>query len=292
MKRNSSAPPAGDNAFPMIMITLLVIIVLAVAVWLAYRYFAATPSSQSRAAMPPVQQLISENGELYGGLPHATGPDQLYEVLRNSAYVVGYSEKRRDPLWVAYHLAATTDHVGPKRPQRGFQPDNRTSAHVESRDYERCGYDRGHMCPSHAIGVHFGVEAQEGTFIMSNVVPQKHLLNAGVWEELEKEESDVYPNQFEEVWVIDGPIFHEPVRSLDSGVAIPDACYKIIIRLDHGHPHVLPVIMPQTVGHDHVINHFLTNVKQIEEATHLDFFTALPADERARVEQEQPAQKW
>jgi endonuclease G len=292
--------PVADNQFALIVVTLLVIGALAVAGYCAYRHFAGTPSAQSPAAMPPAQQVLSENDQLYGGMPQPDGPDQRVEVLRNKAYVVGYSEKFRDPLWVAYHLAATGNHVAPPRPKE-FMVDDRTTARVENRDYAHSGYDKGHMCPNHAIAIHFGADEQEETFRLSNVVPQKHTLNAGVWEDLEREESDTYPNTYGEVWVIDGPIFHDPVRTLDSGVAIPDACYKIIVRLDGGRggggggggqPHVLPVIMPQTVGHDHVIDHYLTSVRQIESQTHLQFFTALPAQVRQQVEDETPGRKW
>jgi len=267
-----------------------VLLVLALGAYLVWRHWAAAPQTAEEAPATGVgAEVVVEHGQLYGGIPRLL--DGTCEVLRNQAYVVGYSEERRDPVWVGYHLPATTNHVSPPRP-RGFLPDPRTTAHVTTHDYSRAGYDRGHMCPNHAIAIHFGAAAQEETFLMSNVVPQLHTLNAGLWEQLEQQESDVYPNRFGEVWVLDGPVFHDPVRQLDSGVAIPEACYKIIVRLDRGRPHVLPVLMPQNVGHDRMIDHYLTSVKQIEAQTHLIFFTALPENQRRALEQEQPAAPW
>ena len=290
MKKNAAPGPVVDSGFWTVMLVLALILVLALAGYVAYQRWGG--GSGAALGPAPTADVVSENGELYGGLPQAASDDAQYEVLRNSAYVVGSSEKRRDPLWVAYHLKATSNHSAPPRP-RGFLPDGRTAAHIESRDYAQSGYDRGHMCPNHAIGAHFGAAAQEETFLMSNVIPQKHELNAGIWEELEHQESDVYPNDYGEVWVIDGPVFHEPARTLDrSGVAIPDACYKIIVRLETGHPHVMPVVMPQNVGHDRAIGRYLTRVRQIEDQIHLRFFTALKPEERARVEEEQPAAPW
>ena len=94
----------------------------------------------------------------------------------------------------------------PKRPE-GFFTDPRTAARVESADYSESGYDRGHMAPNYAIGTRYGAAAQEETFKMSNVCPQRHRLNAGLWKDLETKIADNYTGRYGQVWVIDGPVF-------------------------------------------------------------------------------------
>ena len=50
-------------------------------------------------------------------------------------------------------------------------------------DYAGTGYDRGHMCPSaHRTA---SEEANVATFVMTNMQPQLHTLNAGPWKSLE-----------------------------------------------------------------------------------------------------------
>ncbi|MBK8477301.1 MAG: DNA/RNA non-specific endonuclease [Opitutaceae bacterium] len=95
-------------------------------------------------------------------------------ALENTGYVVGYSDALNAPVWVAYRM------WGPGAPAGGVAAPRllrRRSAHggaVRPDEYTGSGYDRGHMAPNYAIGTHFGAAAQLETFLMSNVIPQKH----------------------------------------------------------------------------------------------------------------------
>src|ERR1041385_6747662 len=121
---------------------------------------------------------------LYGGLPKITrlSPGDTIVVVTNCGYVVGYSEARRNPLWVAYHLrklgAPGTKAPNPER-SNNFLKDTRTAIQVADGDYTNSGYDRGHMAPSYAMGTRFGKAAQDESFLMSNMCPQLHSLNNG-----------------------------------------------------------------------------------------------------------------
>ena len=130
-----------------------------------------------------------------------------------------------------------------KRPGK-FSPDARTAAHITTEDYTRSGYDRGHMSPNHVIDVYFGADAQLETFLMSNVVPQRHTLNAGVWEKIEMLEADTYEPKFGEMWVIIGPVFGATPEVLTDGVQVPEACFRIWVRQEQGTPHVLAFVCP------------------------------------------------
>ena len=65
-----------------------------------------------------------------------------------------------------------------------------------------------------------------------------------------------------------------------------------VLPFPEGVPHVLAVIMPQTVGHDHVINHYLSTVQEIENESHLHFFQSLPPAQRIALENEVLSTKW
>lgn len=55
-----------------------------------------------------------------------------------------------------------------------------------TKDYTRSGYDRGHMCP--AADQKWSAQAMYDCFVMANMCPQEHALNAGAWATLENKE--------------------------------------------------------------------------------------------------------
>ena len=115
---------------------------------------------------------------VFGGIPRCKAP---LTILRNDAYWIGYSEEKRSPLWAAYRLTDTTAEEKPAARAESFLPDRRTIAQVTSDQYTNSGYDRGHLASSYSIAKCFGTAAQLQTFLMSNVVPQRHAFNSGMW---------------------------------------------------------------------------------------------------------------
>jgi endonuclease G len=228
----------------------------------------------------------------YAGMPRTTAasPDQI-TVLTNTGYVVGYSEAKKDPVWVCYRLSQIGSLKAPPRPQQ-FTVDARTGARVSSADYTGSGYDRGHMAPNYAIAVCYGSAAQLETFRMSNIIPQKPNLNRRVWERLEQEEVKTYAQRFKAVWVINGPIFDATPPRLRSGVAVPKACFKIIIQEENGQPRMLAFVMPQDATGSEQLGLFLTTVRAIEQETGLDFLNEMPQELQDRVESERAPQLW
>ena len=164
------------------------------------------PVSLGASSQPTSQSL---RGYTYAGLPKGAE----YKLLMNKGYIVGYSERHKDPVWAAYRLFRTDSPYQFRRPSR-FAIDERTAARVSHNDYTNSGYDRGHMAPNSAIMSRYGREAQIETFLMSNVCPQQPNLNRGMWEELESREANDYADRFGQVWVIDGPIFDANPRRL------------------------------------------------------------------------------
>ena len=241
-------------------------------------------------APPVVVPTRGNRGHVYAGLPRSTQP---VTVLENTGFIVGYSDARRNPLWVSYRvfkIASVTTH---KRPGR-FQVDDRTQARVKHDDYTHSGYDRGHMAPNYAIVTRYGRQAQLKTFLMSNISPQKPSLNRYIWKDLEMLVAKRYASSLEEVWVICGPIFDDDIEKLASGVEVPDAYYKIIVDEKDGKVRVLAFIMSQGVGTGERNNlaKFLTSVDEIERQTGLDFLHELSDDVEDAVEAEKAEPMW
>ena len=227
---------------------------------------------------------------VYAGAPRPLA-HQSIKVLTNLGYAVGYSEEAKDPLWVGCRIFRHNPHHIHARPGE-FMPDTRTYSQVNESAYSRSDLDRGHMAPNSAIADCSGDEAQRQTFLMTNVVPQRKLLNREVWKKLEEKIEDEWAMGFEEVWVLTGPVFADHPDTLPQGVQIPDQCYKIVIHEQSGRPVILAFVIPQSVGGHEPLDSFLTSVRQVEQKTRLDFFPDLPRQEQDSLETSAASAIW
>jgi endonuclease G, mitochondrial len=285
-----SKPTSKPAALPIMLVAALVIV---------GAYLALTWYQRQEGAGAPLEQtaeLASDERLVFGGAPQpmpGAGDEVRCTVLKNQGYIVGYSDWRRDPLWVCYRVFHVEQPFDFPRPS-SFASDPRTAARVKDGDFAKSGYQRGHMAPNAAIMRELGRDAQMETFLLSNICPQSPELNERVWERLEAVEKK-YADQFEEVWVIDGPIFGDlnggATARLASGIAVPTAFFKILIDEEGrrgGKPRVFSVIMPQNVAGTELPQQFLTTISEIQKETHLDFLWKLDAATQAELE----ATKW
>ncbi len=229
---------------------------------------------------------------LLGGAPRLSagsgaGP---MRVLSNSGYVVGYSDALGNPLWAAYRLRDLDWREPAARPEQ-FRVDPRTAARIEPGDYTRSGYNRGHLAPNHAIATRYGREAQEDTFLMSNITPQKHTLNAGLWKALEQRIATNYPARFGEIWVVAGPIFGAVPARLKRRVAVPEAFFMIILDEQAGGVRATAFVLPQSAK-DESLDSYLVAIDEVERRTGLDFLNELPAAAQAALESKRAARAW
>lgn len=260
---------------------------------------AGTGGSSTAERLPtPTHDLTPFRGQhVYAGLPVAASGAE-YTLLENLGFVVGYSESRKNPLWVAFRLEGGVAHEAGKRPGR-FKVDERTQARVshedyKQRDYQRDpqAYDRGHMAPNHAIATRYGREAQLETFLMSNICPQRKTLNQQTWAALERTIAGVWAEDCGEVWVVVGPIFGEAPERLNGVSQIPAAFYALVLDEEAGAPRVVAAVMTQEVSGKQPLAPFVTTVDAVEAATALDFFADLPDDLEAWLEASQPDARW
>lgn len=94
-------------------------------------------------------------------------------------------------------------------------------------DYKRSGFDRGHMAP--AADFSYSEAAMSESFLLSNMVPQYHNPNAGIWSEVEQFARD-RASVVGYVRVVSGPLFDtQPPQTIGEGVCVPTATFKIIV---------------------------------------------------------------
>lgn len=223
----------------------------------------------------------------FKGVPKAK--DNL-TILKNSCFIVGYSENRKNPDWVCYSIGKSRQPSA-KRPS--FKSDPRTAAQVVTRDYTNSGYDRGHMAPNHAIATRYGIEAQEETFLLSNICPQTPELNRQAWKDLEQLIAKEYYKEYGRVWIITGPIYDDDKDCLSSGIEIPDAFYKIVVDVDEEAELIRTqaFIFPQRPT-TKKLSKFLTTINDIETKTGIDFFHELSDDYEEQIESKKAKTVW
>lgn len=223
-----------------------------------------------------------------GQVPHNKNAEPV-KVLINHGYAVGYSEKRRNPVWAVFKASGISNGA-PFRFERSqfFSRDTRTDAQVNGESFGG-GFDRGHMVPNAVIGNQYGSLAQMETFLMSNMCPQKGTLNRNTWARLEKFVS-LLAQERKHVFVFAGPIFGDDPQIVANGndrkIQIPDAFYKIIVDTDREFTinfeanrlpkvEIISYIFPQdTPGNADFRDRekFGASVDDIEARTGLDFF--------------------
>ncbi|MFA5689945.1 MAG: DNA/RNA non-specific endonuclease [Kiritimatiellales bacterium] len=231
--------------------------------------------------VPPGVSLDAGSHAL-GGAPAAS---VALTQLTNRGYMAGYNETMKNPAWVAYKVFPPKFDSGP-RPS-GFSPDPRTRSRIESSAYLNSGYDRGHMAPNHAIAVCYGPEAQRETFLMSNVVPQLPGLNSAFWEAMERRVLERYTRRYGDVWIICGPVYErgKNQKRLRAGVIVPDAFFLIVAEQSGRGIRCAAFLVPQQdIKKSADPAQFLVSVRDIEQATGLNFFPQLPADVQDALE--------
>jgi len=245
-----------------------------------------SPSDGDVAALesPLTPASVASSVNVLLGVPTDSDPSDDY-LMDHGAYVLSYSAERNEANWVAWRVDASD--LGSSGRSTTFHADSALPSsmyHVVSGDYTGSGYDRGHLCPSADRTKTAAINAV--TFLMTNVHPQLHTLNAGVWEKMETFERDLASADGAEVYVVAGPLFGAHPDTIGNGVAVPDASFKIVVALASGDTAadvtkttaVYAAIMPnQDDVSTAAWTSYITTVDEIELRSGYDFLTRVPA---------------
>jgi endonuclease G len=230
----------------------------------------------------------------FAGLPRRVGspaPGDI-RILDRGEFKIGWSDRLRHPVWVAYHVPALAPHkVGP-RPN--FRKDRDIPASPPAGSYDRSGYDRGHMAPNFAIASRFGESQQRETFLMSNIAPQSPSLNRGVWRNVEHRIAELWTERWGEIWVVVGCVSptegHETLSGTD--IDVPEKFYQVVVAQDGLDVRAFAVVFDQSVPYDAWPTRSLITIDELEEMTGLDFLPDLPDFIQRPLESELPSRLW
>ena len=198
------------------------------------------------------------------------------EVVDHKYFRLGYYEKHEQSAWVAYLLTKEMVSENNAVRKNRFIIDNKISTlSAISSDYAKSGYDRGHICP--AADMSFSQDAQDRTFLMSNMSPQTHSFNAGKWKQLEEKVRQL-AKENDSIIVIAGPILDSIIGKIGkNNVSIPYSFYKIIIDISYPDFKAIGFIMKNEKLSEDLV-YYSMSIREIEERTGLNFFPKYDKD--------------
>ena len=211
------------------------------------------------------------------------------QVIHHQNYSLSYSEKYEQAEWVAYELKASDlSSTNYKRPY--FEIDNAVKTKAAHwRNYKKSGYDKGHLCP--AADRRFSKSAHDETFLTSNISPQEHRFNAGVWNRLEQKVR-YWAKKNDGVFVITGGVLENNLKTIGSeAVAVPNRFYKVILDKTNGKIKMLAFLMPHKESKLPLYK-FVVSVDKIEAITGIDFFKELDDTIEEKLESSSSYKNW
>ena len=247
-----------------------------------------------------------EDSPLFFGNPSDafadTSLDKNYLMVKPQ-FTLSYNTDTLCPNWVAWHL--DSENIGDADRSDDFRPDTELPDGwygVKKSDYQynKYGFDRGHVCPSADRTA--TKEDNSMTFLMTNMVPQTPDNNRVIWMHFENFERELV-KQGNEVYIIAGPYgtggtspkgtFDNIPINLKSGqtfyMNVPAFTWKVLIAIPAGQGDleriddsatVIAINVPNKTGMQKTGDweQFLCSIDEIEAMTGYDFFELLPDD--------------
>lgn len=195
-----------------------------------------------------------------------------HQIIKHDYYTLSYDEKFEQAEWVAYELKKEyLKNNDFKRPY--FIEDPKvTTGSADWRNYKNSGYDKGHLCP--AGDMEFNKKAYDDTFYTSNISPQKHDFNSGIWNRLE-EKTRYWAGKYNNIYIVTGGILKDSDKKIGTEkVSVPKYFYKIILAKSGKEHKAIAFLVPNENSNNSIYD-FIVPVETIEKMTGIDFFPNL-----------------
>jgi endonuclease G len=224
---------AGFQRLPAMLQLMVAAVLIAGGLFAAYLFYV---QQQQQA---PVT-VATGSPQLWLGNPSGATADagnaNNYLVVK-PYFALSYNSGKGTPNWVSWRLTVGDLGDAPRAPE--FLPDDTLPAgfnRITSHDYDRSGFDRGHMCPhGDRTADH---DMSYATFVMSNVIPQAPNVNQKAWAQEEAYCREL-ARHGHRLYIVDGPagtggVGRDGPRSALAGgrVVVPSDCWKVAVILD------------------------------------------------------------
>ena len=211
------------------------------------------------------------------------------QVIKHHYFALSYNEKYEQAEWVSYFLRSENEGVGHFKRPRFINDPKVTTESAASDNYKKSGYDRGHLCA--AADMRFSKSAYDETFFTSNIAPQKHNFNDGIWKQLE-EKSRYWATKYNGIYVVTGGILQKGLPTIGSEkVAIPNYFYKILFCNYQGKNKMVAFLIPSVKSKEPLYK-FVVSVDTVEKMTGIDFFPQLNDNIENELERKNDFKSW
>ncbi|RAJ10708.1 endonuclease G [Chitinophaga skermanii] len=224
-----------------------------------------------------------------------TMPDNY--LMDKGFYKLSYSSTNSTPNWVSWHISKRDFGKSPR--VNDFRPDESLPHdwyRVTHSSYSSSGFDRGHNCPS--ADRTSSKDANESTFLMTNMIPQAPNHNQHLWSGLEEYTRELV-KQGNEVYVLMGSYGtggvgnRGKIMKIDKkNVNVPANIWKIIVVIPEGkndlqridkNTRVIAVNTPNSNDVNFDWQTYLTSVESIEKATKYKLLSNVPENVRKEL---------
>lgn len=247
----------------------------------------AGPSANNTNANPTAEDAALGRWEC----PRIKEEDNFVQLIRRTTdygitYMIEWDKEKRSQRWTCFQMNNTNSVSNWKRknwestPWGGdpFQvdPDLPANCRTELSQYSGSGYSRGHICAS--ADRLMSKEANEQTFYLSNIMPQRSSFNVGVWEDMEIFLRDTWNRRdFRDVLYIvkGGTIRDGQIKERKNGLVVPQFFYMAVVCERSGNYKGIAF----WANHDNpsaTIKSCIITIDELEEKTGIDFFCNLP----------------
>lgn len=222
-------------------------------------------------------------------------------------FAIEWNAAKKHAQWVAFafdNITAWDNNIGRTdawATDKELPEDMRTDNSYHTSD----GFDRGHLCASEDR--QYSKEANEQTFLYSNMSPQLNAFNGGFWMRLEARvqswgysvSSETYTN----VYVAKGGTLNELAANLKGadnvsttntgytikGLACPKYYYMAVLAEKNGAYQAIAFLVPHDGGLNknptaEDLQKYVVSIDQLEDRTQIDFFCNLPDEIENEVE--------
>ena len=208
-------------------------------------------------------------------------------VVKREGYSFSYAEDFEQSEWVAYSLQSSDfKYANYERPF--FEQDLLVETNsADWRNYKNSGYDKGHLCPAGDRKASF--TSYKETFFTSNISPQRHDFNSGVWNRLE-EKTRYWAEKYNGIYVITGGILSDNLKTIGKEeVAVPNYFYKVLLTQDC--KRMIGFLVPHK-NSNKPLYEFVISVDAIEKMTGIDFFPNLSDSNESVLEKNAEYKNW
>lgn len=211
------------------------------------------------------KQEISNPIYTIGYLPTST----TKQIVKHDYYTLSYNEKFEQAEWVAYELKKEyLKNNDFKRPYFIEDPKVITRS-ADWRNYKKSGYDKGHLCP--AGDMEFNKEAYNDTFYTSNISPQNHDFNSGIWNRLENKVR-YWAAKYNNLYIVTGGVLKESDKKIGTEeVTVPEYFYKIILTKAGNEHKAIAFLIPNEKSQKGIYE-YVVSIETVEKMTGIDFF--------------------